>query len=127
MDGNTHFETDFGSNGNCSAFNRECGENRVADIGIGIGRGNEMDKGREMSFFIRTYGQEAGYGERTGRGYGRKRNCIPSGKKWMLLSGCKAAVRNALQHRKIRTDAVGVSADKPQKGVYPAVAGWETE
>ena len=67
MDGNTHFETGFGSNGNCSAFNWKCGENRVA--GIGIGRGNKMDKVREMSFFIRTYGQEAGYGERTGRGY----------------------------------------------------------
>lgn len=67
MDGNTHFETDFGSNGNCSAFNRECGENRIT--GIGIERGYEMDKGRQMSFFIRTYGQEAGYGERTGRGY----------------------------------------------------------
>lgn len=48
MAGNTHFETDFGSNGNCSAFNRECGENRVA--GIGIGRGNEMDKGREIIY-----------------------------------------------------------------------------
>ena len=67
MDGNTHFETDFGSNGNGSAFNRECGKNRVA--GISIGRGYEMDKGRQKSFFIRTYGQEAGYGERTGRGY----------------------------------------------------------
>ena len=65
MDGNTHFETDFGSNGNCSAFNRECGKNCVTGIGIG----NEMDKERQMSFFIRTYVQEAGYGERTGRGY----------------------------------------------------------
>ena len=45
----------------------------------------------------------------------------------LLLSGCKAAGGNTLQHRKIRTDAVGVSADKPQKGVYPSVAGWETE
>ena len=63
MDGYTHFETGLGSHGN----NRECGKNRIA--GLGIGKGNEMDKGRQMPFFIRTYGQEAGYGERMGRGY----------------------------------------------------------
>lgn len=65
MDRNTPFETGAGSIRNRSAFNRKCGKDTVTDIGIN--GNNEMDKGRKRSFFIRTYGQEAGYGQRTGR------------------------------------------------------------
>ena len=65
MDRNTPFETGAGNIRNCPAFNWKCGKDIVTDIVIS--RNNEMDKGEQRSFFIRTYGQEAGYGQRTGR------------------------------------------------------------
>lgn len=59
MDRITPFETDPGSIRNHSAFNRKCGKDTVTDIGIS--GSNEMDKERQRSFFIRTYGQETAW------------------------------------------------------------------
>ncbi len=65
MDWNTPFETGAGSIRNRPAFNRKCSKDTVTDIVISGNNG--MDKGSQRSFFIRVYGQEAGYGQRTGR------------------------------------------------------------